>query len=136
MNADGSNVRRITFNEGLTDIQGAWSPDGRRIVVARGPGRTPTSDEGFVAPTDLWIIDLATGREQQLTNSPATYEWFPHWSPDGQRFAFQGDLIEPGNQDVYTLRVDGRGLRRLASHPGVDFKPPLLPRREVDRIRV
>jgi TolB protein len=119
MNADGSNIQRITFNEGLTDIQAAWSPDGRRIVVARGPATTPTPNP-LGGPTDLWIIDLATRQERQLTNSPATYEWFAHWSPDGRRIAFQGDLVEPGNDDVYTIRPDGRSLRRLTSHPGFD----------------
>ena len=127
MNADGSNVQRITFNEGLTDIQAAWSPDGRRIVVARGPGTTPPPDGPSLLPTDLWIIDLATGREQQLTNSPTTFEWFAHWSPDGRRIVFQGDLLEPGNQDVYTIRVDGRSLRRLTSHPGFDGNPHYSP---------
>jgi Tol biopolymer transport system component len=127
MDADGSSVQRITFNEGLTDLQGAWSPDGRRIVIARGPGRTPLPSEPFVAPTDLWIIDLATGRERQLTNSPATYEWYPRWSPDGRRIAFAGALVEPDNQDVYTIRVDGRSLRRLTSNPGLDWQPHYSP---------
>ena len=34
MNADGSNVRQITFNE-LDDEDPAWSPDGRRVVFPR-----------------------------------------------------------------------------------------------------
>jgi Tol biopolymer transport system component len=127
MDADGSNVQRITFNEGLTDVQGAWSPDGRRIVVARGPGTAPPPGGAFVAPTDLWIIDLATGRERQLTNSPATHEWYPRWSPDGRRIAFAGALVDPDNQDVYTIRVDGRSLRRLTSHPGLDWQPHYSP---------
>lgn len=44
MNADGSHVRRVTFTDGVIDFQPSWSPDGRRIVVARGPGTTPDED--------------------------------------------------------------------------------------------
>jgi TolB protein len=119
MDADGSNVQRITFSVGMVDFQPAWSPDGRRIVVARGPGTSPPPDH-LTAPTDLWIIDLDTGREQQLTNSPETWEGFADWSPDGRRIAFEGDLAEPGNDDVYTIGVDGRDVRRLTSRPGFD----------------
>jgi TolB protein len=126
MDADGSNVERVTFNEGLLDFWASWSPDGRRIVVTRGSGATPPPD-AFILPTDLWIIDLATGREHQLTNSPSTYEWMAHWSPDGRRIAFAGDLVEPGNHDVYTIRVDGRNLRRLTSTPDFDRDPHYSP---------
>ena len=119
MNADGSNVNRITRNVGLIDFEPAWSPDGERIVVARGPSTPPPPDQ-LTQPTDLWIIDLASGRERQLTNSPATWEGWPHWSPDGRRIAFEGDPAEPGNNDVYTIRVDGTDLRRLTSQPGYD----------------
>jgi TolB protein len=119
MNADGSNVQRITNNVGMIDFQPAWSPDGRQIVVARGPGTTPPQGK-LAQPTDLWIIDLATGRERQLTNSPETWEWYAHWSPDGRRIAFNGDLAEPGNDDVYTIGVDGTALQRLTTRPGYD----------------
>jgi Tol biopolymer transport system component len=119
MNADGSNVQRITSNVGLVDFEAAWSPDGRRIVVPRGPS-TPPPPGYLTQPTDLWIIDLVSGREQQLTNSPSTWEGWPHWSPDGRRIAFEGDLVEPGNDDVYTINVDGSGLERLTTRPGFD----------------
>lgn len=119
MNADGSHVRRVTFTDGVIDFQPSWSPDGRRIVVARGPGTTPPEGH-LTAPTDLWIIDLVSGRNRQLTDSPDTWEGWPDWSPDGRRIGFEGDLSEPGNNDVYTIGADGRSLRRLTSRPGFD----------------
>ena len=119
MNADGSNVRRITTNVGLVDWQAAWSPDGRRIVIARGPSTPPPPGE-LTQPTDLWIIDLVSGRERQLTRSPDTWEGYADWSPDGRRIAFEGDLAEPGNSDVYTIRADGGDLRRLTSRPSYE----------------
>ena len=120
MDADGSDVRRVTFTEGVVDFQPAWSPDGRRIVVARGPSTTPPPEDQLTHPTDLWIIDLVSGRNRQLTDSPDTWEGFADWSPDGRRIAFEGDLSEPGNDDVYTIGADGRDLRRLTSQPGFD----------------
>jgi TolB protein len=119
MDADGSNVERITDNVGLVDFQPAWSPDGQRIVVARGSGMSPPPNR-LTQPTDLWIIDLASGAERQLTSSPSTWEGFAHWSPDGKRIAFEGDLAQPGNDDVYTINVSGSGLRRLTTQPGFD----------------
>src|SRR5687767_236322 len=119
MNADGANVQRVTSNLGLVDFEPAWLPDGRRIVVARGPS-TPPPPGYLTQPTDLWIIDLVSGRERRLTDSPNTWEGWPHWSPDGRRIAFEGDLVEPGNDDVYTIDVDGSGLERLTTRPGFD----------------
>ena len=114
MDADGSNVRQVTFSEGVIDFQPAWSPDGRQIVIARGPGTAPPEGQ-LTAPTDLWIIDLPSGQELQLTDSPETWEGWPDWSPDGKRIAFEGDMAEPGNSDVYTIRTDGSDLQRLTS---------------------
>ena len=33
---------------------------------------------------------------------------------------FVGDLAEPGNFDIYTIRPDGSGLRRLTKSPAFD----------------
>ena len=76
MSADGSAVRRITNNVGLRDSGPSWSPDSRSLVLGRGP----SADFG---PTDLVIIDLATGAERQLTHTPGVYEETPDWSSDG-----------------------------------------------------
>jgi len=82
-------------------------------VLGRGPGV-------FDGKTDLWIINLATGRERPLTRARGTTEEFPDWSPDGRRILFVGDLAEPGNFDIYTIRPDGSGLRSLTKSPAFD----------------
>ena len=52
------------------------SPDGTRIVVDETAG-------------NLWLYDLATGTEQQITNS-GDDRW-PLWSPDGSERHCQVD---------------------------------------------
>jgi TolB protein len=126
MRADGSHGRRITFTEGVTDFQPAWSPDGRHIVVTRAPGTTPPPGH-LTAPSDPVIIDVATRQERWLTSRPDTWEGFAHWSPDGRRIAFEGDLLEPGNTDVYSIKIDGTGLQRLTTGPAYDLAPRYSP---------
>ena len=104
MNADGSHVRRVTVNRELVDLAPSWAPDGRTLVLAKGPSDTLV--------TDLWTVDLGTGRERRLTRFPGT-ETLPDWSPDGDRIVFTGDVAEPGGSDIYSIRSDGSGLRRL-----------------------
>jgi TolB protein len=113
MQADGSRVRRVTENEGLRDSGPAWSPDGSRLVLARAP-----SDPESAA--DLWVVDLHRGTERPLTDLPDTNESAPDWSPTGGRIVFHGDVRDPGNVDVYSIRPDGTGLRRLTRDPAFD----------------
>ncbi|MBI1789420.1 MAG: serine/threonine-protein kinase [Acidobacteria bacterium] len=56
------------------------SPDGTRVVVARGETSDPQAQ-------DIWIFDLARNVPTRLTNTPH-WEGNPQWSPDGRRVAF------------------------------------------------
>ena len=127
MDADGTNVERITYNERLVDFQPTWSPDGNKILVARGPSTVAPPANQLTGPTDLWTINLTTGEERQLTNSPDTWEGFADWSPDGSRIVFEGDLLDPGNIDLYTIGDDGNGLRRLTTAPAWEGDPDYSP---------
>jgi Tol biopolymer transport system component/imidazolonepropionase-like amidohydrolase len=93
--AVGGLPRKLT-NDRFLDTEPAWSPDGTRIVYSSDKGG------GFL---NLWVRDLATGRETQLT-SLSTSAMGAAWSPDGSRIAF--------------LDVDG--LWRRASVSVVDVK--------------
>ena len=57
----------------------AWSPDGKRLAYV--------SDKSGTA--NIYILDLASGREQRLTTLRDAAALRPVWSPDGSRIAFQ-----------------------------------------------
>ncbi|MGE4086146.1 MAG: amidohydrolase family protein [Vicinamibacterales bacterium] len=60
------------------DTDPAWSPDGTRLVYS--------SDKGGEL-LQLWVRDLATGQDRQLTRL-TTQPQGATWSPDGRRIAF------------------------------------------------
>lgn len=100
MNADGSNVRRVSF-EGEYNEGAAWRPDGQQIVYA-----TRRGNRFDIALTNM--VDLST---RVLTSSgDGSYEE-PTFSPDGQRIAF---TVRRGKQaQVYVMNADGTQWRQL-----------------------
>jgi len=60
------------------DMDPAWSPKGRQLVYS--------SDKGG-GLLQLWIRDMTTGRDRQLTRL-TTQPLGATWSPDGKRIAF------------------------------------------------
>ena len=64
-------------NDAFMDTDPAWSPDGSEIAYS--------SDRG--GSFDVWIRDLKTGRDRQLTTMPNA-EVAAEWSPDGKWMAF------------------------------------------------
>lgn len=95
----------------------AWSPDGRLLAF--------TNDRGV-------HVVAATGRGQPRLVAAARFVRGVAWSPDGRRLVFAGrrtpfrerseERIEPST-DLYVVRTDGSGLRRLTSTPGPEFSP-------------
>ena len=71
------------------------SPDGRRLVVD-----TVNGEE------DLFLYDLETHVEEQLTLDPANDRW-PIWSPDGAQIVFTS--TRDGQQNLYVKAADGSG---------------------------
>ncbi|MBM3142683.1 MAG: DUF5050 domain-containing protein [Chloroflexi bacterium] len=52
-------------------------------------------------------------------------EWYPAWSPDGTKIAFQADRI--GSSDIYVISVDGRNQTWLTDNPAPDWNPVWAP---------
>jgi TolB protein len=113
---DGSALERLTDDPAYDD-QAAFSPDGRQIVFVT------TRANGTA---DLWTLDVATKRAKPLTSGPGG-DFRPAWSPDGKWIAFSSDResslpMAKGRWehlhlvDIYLVKPDGSGLKRLSSH--------------------
>ncbi len=127
VNPAGGALERLT-DDSAYDDQAAFSPDGKQLVFVstRGGGTA-----------DLWLLDVQTKQAKALTSGPGG-DFRPSWSPDGIWIAFSSDRDSTlpfayGRWehlhvvDVYVVRPDGSGLRRITK-PG-DFcgSPKWLP---------
>ncbi|HEY3190188.1 MAG TPA: hypothetical protein VGJ70_22035, partial [Solirubrobacteraceae bacterium] len=72
----GGAPHRIT-HDGFSEFRPTWSPDGRQIAYS--------SDRAGIA--EVWIHDLASGRDRQVTRGGAA-KLVGAWSPDGGRIAY------------------------------------------------
>ena len=101
MDAEGSNVRRVSFGGTYHDAP-AWSPTGDMIAyVSR-------VDQIF----DIYILNLRSNQIIKLTESFARNE-SPCWSPDGRHLIFTSN--RSGRIQIFTIDYDGANLRRLTS---------------------
>jgi TolB protein len=111
MESDGTNVQRV-INDGGDAENPAWSPDGRLIAFA-----WQRSGSGYF---DIYIHNLATGRNTQLTQNAGNNER-PSRAPDGKHIAFQSNRT--GTTQIYSMLADGKRVRQLTSTGRINEGP-------------
>jgi Tol biopolymer transport system component len=95
--------RLIAANVSTNDLVAAyaWSPNGRSLVFERA--QNPA----------LVVLDVASRRSRVLGGTTRFASSDPSWARTG-RIAFARQRGRFQGYDLYTVRADGRGLRRLA----------------------
>ena len=94
----------------LTDLEPAWSPDGKTIAYVHGD----TAD----GKTGVYMIGVDGTNKRIIYSSAGAYS--PDWSPDGKWIAFYE------NAQIYKIGAAGDSLRRLTS-AGRNFDPSWSP---------
>lgn len=114
VNADGGGLRRLATN--LRPYGGpVWSPDGKRIAFS-ADSASPNS--GSIGVRSIRMVDLASGRETDLTARAVSEALYPSWSPTGDRIAFvsrQVDTVVAGGIPAARYGSEGIYVVTLAS---------------------
>ncbi len=97
MDADGSNVRRLT-RDPAQDSSPSFSPDGSKIAFASSGGQD----------SDIYVMN-ADGSGRVSLTAGSGYDEHPAWSPDGSKIAFSRD------SDIYVMNADGSAPARLTT---------------------
>ncbi len=101
---DGTGFKELTSGPNNSGFP-SMSPDGKRFVY-RSFG--PDGD-------GLFIKDIETGTMAMLTKG---YDNFPLWSPRGDLIMFSRQAA--GDYEIYTIKPDGTGVKRLTFARGND----------------
>jgi Tol biopolymer transport system component len=84
---DGAPAEKL----GVPDVHTSLRLSFDQKTVAVATRRTP-------AERDIWTVDVARGARSRVTFDPET-DWFPAWSPDGQRLFFSSQRL--GSSSIF-----------------------------------
>ena len=127
MDADGTNRTNITQNPRASNRTPSWSLDGNKIAFAALSNVDRV--EPWNANLDIFVMNADGTNPIRLTED-ARINWFPSWSPDGKRIAFERPTHEddPTTTDIYLINADGTGLVNLTQTPSVgEWDPSCKP---------
>jgi Tol biopolymer transport system component len=108
---EGGHLRALTDSPGY-DAEGAWSPDGSKIVFCSTRDGDP----------DLYVMNADGSDVRQLTNAPG-YDGGPFVSPDGEWVVFRSDRKEKDMLQIYVIGMDGKNEQALTDTVGVNWAP-------------
>ena len=118
MNADGSDVRRLTRTPGY-DGGPFFTPDGQRIVWRR------FETNGVVA--DVWTMKLDGSDAQRVTDF-GCMSWAPYFHPSGDYLVFTANKLGFANFELFIVNArGGREPVRVTFTDGFDGLPVFSP---------
>jgi len=133
MNVDGSDVRLVSTGKGKTTCA-YFFRDGKRLLYSSTHLTTPDCpprpdySKGYVwgvySAFQIFVASNAGRILKQLSTGPG-YNAEATLSADGKRIVFTSS--RDGDLDIYTMRADGSGVKRLTRELGYDGGPFFSP---------
>ena len=121
MRPDGSDATRISRQDRTTKNEIVWKPGSSRLAWQEECDQNNCYTDG-----DVWTGRVG-GRARNVTDDTRFFDDGPDWSPDGRRLVFFRFLRTSARTDLYTIRVDGTGLRRVTDTSGPEYYPDFRP---------
>lgn len=131
--ASGANLKQLTKTQGY-DAEATMSPNGKKIVF------TSVRDGDL----DIYSMD-ADGRNVRRLTTEVGYDGGPFYSPDSQWIVYRAhhpqtereradylallkeNLIRPTTLDIWVMKADGSGKRRVTQNGKANFAPYFFP---------
>ena len=107
--ADGSGATNLTETSDELEVSPHFSPDGSSILFNR--------INNSYTETDAILYDIASGLEDNLTNTPGVTDGAFGWSPDGQKI--MGNTLA----DLFVMDRDGANVVPLHTGLAPDWQP-------------
>lgn len=101
--------------EGKEPHDAQWSPDGSRIAVSILNTKAKPRNGSAI-----YVLD-ADGSNLRRITPMRLNAGNPDWSPDGKRIVFNSSYEGQAAVEIYTVRPDANGLRRLRREPTDSF---------------
>jgi TolB protein len=107
MNPDGTGVVKLTDSASFNGDPG-WSPDGRKIAF-------DSDRANLQGRNEIHVMDADGSNVRRVTTLPADamFDLAPRFSPDGRRIVFTRYITDPGTSALFTVGVNGGGLKQL-----------------------
>jgi TolB protein len=114
----GDALLRLT-NDPLFDACPAWSSDGKRLAFCHGV----QAQTGII---DVWTMK-ANGTDKFQVTDLGGRSFFPDWSPNGSRIAFNSRPAGATSFHLYAINPDGSGLVQLTTGAANETYPAWSP---------
>jgi Tol biopolymer transport system component len=77
---------------------------------------------------DIWVMDADGSNQTNLTADQAEDAYYPRWSPDGTKIAYEVDVYDDGSDaDIWVMNADGSGKVGIAQAETYEGGPTWSP---------
>jgi hypothetical protein len=104
-------LRRLT-DDPFADLQPAWSPDGRSLAFATDRFGTDL-DQLQTGPNRIALLDVGSGRIQEVPGFRGAKHLNPQWAPDGRSLYYLADPL--GITNVYRVTLADGAVSQLTN---------------------